>query len=90
MVCLTPLSKVVQSHQGDRLHYSCFIRTRLGFCKYFAQGHSLEKTQRIQSGSNPGHFTTEPRRTPNNRLNLDRVKTVNDEKKKVWEVRMLT
>ena len=56
--------------------------------KCLAQGHSQEKTQRIQCGSNPGsldykskHFTTEPRRTPTDcqiYFKINRAQTVND------------
>ena len=52
-----PLSTVFQSYYGDSLHYSCLspVSQVLGWAlKCLAQGHSHEKTQRIQCGSNPG------------------------------------
>ena len=55
--CFTPLSTVFQSYHGDSSHYSClsWVSPVLGWAlKCLAQGHSQEKTQRIQCGSNPG------------------------------------
>ena len=53
----TPFSTVFQSYLGDSSHYSClsWVSQVLGWAlKCLAQGHSHEKTQRIQCGSNPG------------------------------------
>ena len=55
----TPLSTVFQSYHGDRSHYSCLSWVSpvdlLGWAlKCLARGHSYEKNQRIQCGSNPG------------------------------------
>ena len=54
--CFTPLSTVFQSYHGKSLHYSClsWVSPVLGWAlKCLAQGHSQEKTQRIQCSSNP-------------------------------------
>ena len=54
--CFTPLLTVFQSYHGDSSHYSChsWVSPVLGWAlKCLAQGHSHEKTQRIQCGSNP-------------------------------------
>ena len=55
--CFMPLSTVFQSYQCDSSHYSCLslVSSVLGRAlKCLAKGHSHEKTQRIQCGSNPG------------------------------------
>ena len=53
--CFTPLLTVFQSYHGDSSHYSClsWVSPVLGWAlKCLAQGHSHEKTRRIQCGSN--------------------------------------
>ena len=60
--CFTPLSTVFQSYHGDSSQYSChsWVSPVLGWAlKCLAQGHSHEKTQRIQCGSNPGPLDCE-------------------------------
>ena len=55
--CFTLLSTVFQSYHCDGSHYSCisWVSPVLGWTlKCLAQGHSHEKTQRIQCGSNSG------------------------------------
>ena len=54
--CFTLLSTVFQSYHGDSSHCSClsWVSPLLGWAlKCLAQGHSHEKSQRIQCGSNP-------------------------------------
>ena len=63
--CFTPLSTVFQSYHGDSSHYSClsWVSPVLGL-KCLAQGHSHEKTRRIQCGSNPGPLDYESNTLP--------------------------
>ena len=65
--CFTPLSTVFQSYHGDSSHYSClfWVSLVLGWAlKCLAQGHSHEKTQRIQCSSNPGPLDYESNTLP--------------------------
>ena len=65
--CFTPLLTVFQSYNGDSSHYSClsWVSPVLGWAlKCLAQGHSHEKTQRIQCGSNPGPLDYESNTLP--------------------------
>ena len=65
--CFTPLSTVFQSYRGDSQHYSrlSWVSPVLGWAlKSHAQGHSHEKTQRIQCGSNPGPLDYESNTLP--------------------------
>ena len=60
-------SNVFQSYHGDSSHYSCLSRFSpvLGWAlKCLAQGHSHEKTKRIQCGSNPGPLDYESKTLP--------------------------
>ena len=65
--CFMPLSTVFQSYHGDSSHCSClsWISPVLGWAlKCLAQGHTHEKTQRIQCGPNPGHLVYESNTLP--------------------------
>ena len=62
-----PLLTVFQLYHGDSSHYSCFswVSPVLGWAlKCLAQGHSHEKTQRIQCDSNPGLLDYESNTLP--------------------------
>ena len=62
-----PLSTVFQSYHGDSSHYSClsWVSPVLGWAlKCLVQGHSREKTQRIQCCSNPGPLDYESNTLP--------------------------
>ena len=66
-LCSTPLSTVFQSYHGESSHYSrlSWVSPVLGRAlKCLAQGHSHEKTQRIQCGSNPGPLDYESNTLP--------------------------
>ena len=65
--CFTPLSTVFQSYQRDSSYYSClsWVSPVLGWAlKCLAQGHSHEKTKRIQCSSNPGPLDYESNTLP--------------------------
>ena len=58
---------VFQLYHGDSSQYSClsWVSPVLGWAlKCLAQGHSHEKTQRIQCGSNPGPLDYESNTLP--------------------------
>ena len=69
--CFTPLSTVFQSYHGDSSHYSrlSWVSPVLRWAlKCLAQGHSHEKTQRIQCGSNPGPLDCKSNTLPLNHV----------------------
>ena len=62
-----PLLTVFQSYHSDSSHYSClsWVSPVLGWAlKCLAQGHSHEKTERIQCGLNPGPLDYESNTLP--------------------------
>ena len=65
--CFTLLSTLFQSYHSDSSHYSflSWVSPVLGWAlKSLAQGHSHEKNQRIQCGSNPGTLNYESNTLP--------------------------
>ena len=65
--CFTPLSTVFQLYHGNCSRYSClsWVSPVLSCgSECLALGHSHEKTQRIQCGSNPGPLDYESNTLP--------------------------
>ena len=76
--CFRPLSTVFQSYHSNSLHYSCLSWVSLvpdWALKCLAQGHSHEKNQRIQCGSNPGPLDCKSNTLPLSHVGLRVVKS---------------